>query len=225
MGYRCEATTVEGFVQQVAVSYLPNGSRYYASGVVRVGKDPKLIDESIISKYQIPKNKWERYRRKKRGCVNIQYIRFERRYLILATGPVSNHPFFETEDEIRDVTEVPIRFGGYELSYRDGKVWVRIDRRELKKIHSHFYDVSVKRSVLSLTAEIRALPYEPYRGVRYQLFRLVDAINDRRKSAGLSSVPGSVVPYRRTSCLPFEPVEAEKSRVVGLRASRIQSPL
>ena len=70
--YRCEATTVEGFVQQVAVGYLPNGFRYYVSGIIRDGKDPRVIDARIVEKYQLADDKFERYRRKKRSIVRCR---------------------------------------------------------------------------------------------------------------------------------------------------------
>lgn len=44
--YQCEATSVEGFVQQLATRYVNNGYRFYASGFVREGKDPTPIAKS-----------------------------------------------------------------------------------------------------------------------------------------------------------------------------------
>src|SRR5262245_52026814 len=42
-GYRYEAATVEGFVQQLAVSYLKNRYWHYVRGEVPAGKDPRGV--------------------------------------------------------------------------------------------------------------------------------------------------------------------------------------
>ena len=39
--YRCEASTLEGFIQQLAVAYLSHGYYFYICGTVPEGKDPK----------------------------------------------------------------------------------------------------------------------------------------------------------------------------------------
>jgi glycosyltransferase involved in cell wall biosynthesis len=53
MQYRCEATSVEGFVQQVAVQYLRHGYWFYVSGRIPAGKDPRGVDQKLIDKYGI----------------------------------------------------------------------------------------------------------------------------------------------------------------------------
>src|SRR5512135_2350638 len=82
-----ETTSVGAFVQQVAVHCLPHGYRYYVSGLMPEGKDYRMIDARIMAKYAIAKNRWERYRRKRAGEVNLRYLRHERQFLLLATGP------------------------------------------------------------------------------------------------------------------------------------------
>ena len=39
--YRCEATSLAGFVQQIAVSYVANGYYFYVLGRVPDRKDPR----------------------------------------------------------------------------------------------------------------------------------------------------------------------------------------
>jgi hypothetical protein len=51
MQYRCEATSVAGFIQQLAVGYLARGYLFYVTGRVPEGKDPKRLDEKLITKY------------------------------------------------------------------------------------------------------------------------------------------------------------------------------
>lgn len=44
--YRFEASTIEGFVQQVAVQYFGRGYWFYVSGIVPEGKDPQAVAEN-----------------------------------------------------------------------------------------------------------------------------------------------------------------------------------
>jgi hypothetical protein len=117
--YRCEAASLEGFVQQVAVSYLRNGYWFYVAGRVPEDKDPGDVDRKLIGKYGIDLSKWERARRKRSGLANVHYIRYCRFFLLLVTAG-KHHFFAEEAEKIRDARRVPIKFAGYSLSYRGG---------------------------------------------------------------------------------------------------------
>jgi hypothetical protein len=203
--YPCEATSVAGFIQQVAVGYVKNQYRFYVMGHLRAGKDPREIDRKLIEAYRIDIDKWERHRRKRAGQANVQYIRHDRTFLLLATGPHGAHRFFEREADIRDAREVPIKYAGYEISYRGGRVWVRIERGTYKKLVAYFTDIATKRRAEDLARELRALPFEPYRPVRYQLFRLLERVNALRgRAGGRAPVPETAIRKKRRICKPFE---------------------
>ena len=203
--YRCEATSLEGFIWQVSSCYVKNHYRYYVMGYVRPGKDPREIDARIVERYRIDVDKWERHRRKQASRANLQYIRHDRTFLILATGPWGTHRFFEQEAEVRDAHQVPIKYQGYEISYRDGRVWVRIERETYKRLEAYFLDIATKRRASDLVREFRALPFEPYRPVRYQLFRLLEAVNAlRRRAGGRHLVPETAIRKKRRICKPFD---------------------
>ena len=85
MPYRAEATSVEGFVQQIACCYLRHGYWFYVTGHVPAGKDPRAIDRKLIAKYGIGVSESTRARRKRLGRANLQYLRHDRRFVILAT--------------------------------------------------------------------------------------------------------------------------------------------
>ena len=46
--YRCVATSVEGFVQQVAVQYLRHGYWFYVAGQIPEGKDSAAVDAKVL---------------------------------------------------------------------------------------------------------------------------------------------------------------------------------
>src|SRR5262245_25817966 len=127
MNYKCEATTIRGFIQQLAVQYVGRGYMFYVTGEVPPGKDPNRVDKKIIEKYRIDISKASRSRRKALGFANVQYLRFERTFILLAT-PGKHEFFLEEAGQVRDAREIPIKLFGYAVSYRSGHVHVRIEQ-------------------------------------------------------------------------------------------------
>ena len=62
--YRAEATTLEGFIQQLAVGYLCRGYRFYFQGLIPTDKDPRGVDAKLIARYGLAISKFERAKRK-----------------------------------------------------------------------------------------------------------------------------------------------------------------
>ena len=119
MGYLCETTSIEGFVQLLACNYLPHGYWFYVTGWVPEGKDPRQVDAKLIGKYDIDLPRATRSRRKRLGYANLHYLRHGRFFVLIATH--GKHRFFEEEAAcIRDIRRVPLRFAGYSISYRRG---------------------------------------------------------------------------------------------------------
>src|ERR1039457_4302668 len=122
MPYQFVATSVAGFVQQLAVNYVARGYYFYVTGTIPEGKDPAKTDRKIIEQYGIDISKWARVRRRKEGKANIHYLRYERFYVIIATH--GEHPFFAAErNQICDIRRQPLRFKNYAIgvgsSHRD----------------------------------------------------------------------------------------------------------
>ncbi len=201
--YRCEATSPEGFVQQLAVSYLGNGYWFYVTGQVPNGKSPESVDQKLIEKYGIDISKWARARRKHAGLANIQYLRYGHFFVLLATH--GEHPFFAEEaTSVRDARRVPIRFHGYSISHRGGHPHVRIEQGEYKRLKAYFVDLATHRSLSRIETELRRLPFEPYAPVRRQLLCVLRAINRERKRAGFEPVPKTCFRFIRRVLRPFE---------------------
>src|SRR5687768_12978047 len=95
MQYRCEATSVEGFVQQIACCYLRHGYWWYVTGRIPEDKDPRLTDAKLIRKYRIAISESTRGRRKKLGKANLQYLRYGQFFVLLATA--GKHKFKDEE--------------------------------------------------------------------------------------------------------------------------------
>jgi hypothetical protein len=202
MKYRCAATTVAGFVQQLAVAYVGHGYWFYVTGEIPERKDPSAVDEKLIEKYGLGIGKATRARRKAAGLANIQYLRYRRRFVLLATR--GKHPFFEEERKfIRDVREVPIKFGGYAISYRAGHPHVRIEQGRYIELKAYLADIAVHRMKERLEEELNRLPFEPYAPARSQLFGVLREVNRRRQIAGYEPVDSSCLRMRRHVVGPF----------------------
>jgi hypothetical protein len=202
MQYRCEATSVVGFIQQLAVGYVARGYVFYVLGQVPDGKDPRVLDQKLIEKYGISASKGARSRRKALGYANVQYLRFHENFILLAT-PGKHEFFLQEAGQVRDAREIPIKLFGYAIRYRNGHPHVRIEQHNYLELKAWFTDVAVHRKRESLEHEIRALAYEPYAPVRSQLHCILRDVNRRRKTAQFEPLPSSCIRTRRRVVSPF----------------------
>ncbi len=204
--YRCEATTVGGFVQQLAVAYVQHGYWFYVTGEIPERKCPQAVDAKLLDRYEIAISKWARARRKRMGGANVQYLRFGRFFVLMATR--GEHRFFEDEPTFRDVRREPLSFAGYSISYKLGadRKWhasVRIHPSDYLTLKAHFLDLATRRSVEKLTTEFHRIPFEPYAPVRRQFLNILRAVNRERKKAGYEPAPVEALRLRRTVVRPF----------------------
>jgi hypothetical protein len=209
MPYRCEATTPEGFVQQLATSYLVHGYYFYVTGVVPEGKDVRAVDAKLIARYAVGSSKWAAARRKRAGGANVHYLRLDRFFVLLATH--GRHRFFEEErTRIRDARHVTLKVGGYALGVRGSHVRVTIAREAYRSLKAYFLEYATKRSAGTLAAELAALPFEPYAAIRRQALCILRAVNRARTEAGLEPVPKTCLRFKRRIVRPFEAVAIEE---------------
>ncbi|MBK8270711.1 MAG: hypothetical protein IPK83_21355 [Planctomycetes bacterium] len=207
MEYRCVTTSVEGFVQQLAVAYITHGYWFYVAGEIPEGKDPAAVDVKLIERYGIAISKWARCRRKKQGLANMQYLRHDRFFVLLATK--GRHEFFEREcDVFRDVRRAPIKFAGYSIGCRKGRGgrWhasVRIERDYFTDMKAWLIEWGLRRGSRSVEEEFAGLRHQPYAPIRRQLMEVWRAVNRVRHTAALEQVPIEAVPWKRRIVGPF----------------------
>src|SRR5438270_11298264 len=159
--YQCEAGSVGGFIQQLSVSYVARGYWFYVTGFIKETEDPHALDGKVIDRYDLGLSQWARARRKRAGFANLQYLRFGRFFVLIATH--GEHRFFEDEAvSIRDVRRVPIKFAGYSIGCKRGHPSVRIEPDEYQRLKAHLLDLSTRRSAETIEAEFGALRYEAY---------------------------------------------------------------
>lgn len=202
--YRCEAGSLGGFLQQLSVSYITRGYWFYVTGFIPERKDPLAVDAKLIERYELGLSQWARARRKQAGLANLQYLRFGRFFVLIAT--YGKHPFFEVEAvSIRDVRRVPIKFAGYSVSCKRGHPSVRIEPDEYLRLKARLVDLSTRRKAETIEAEFKSLRYEAYAPVRVQLLCIHRAVNRARLAAGFQPVR-ACFRFKRRVYRPFEPL-------------------
>src|SRR4051812_1297914 len=145
VGYRYEATSVEGFVQQLAVCYVRNRYWFYVLGEIPSGKDPLTVDDKLLTRYAVEQSKWAKARARKRGQAKVQYLRYQTTFVLVATEGC--HPFFDDEKaNIRDARERPVTFYGYSIGYKDGHPFVRIATSQYKELVEAFLNSALTSS-------------------------------------------------------------------------------
>ncbi len=205
--YCCEAVSPEGFVQQLAVSLVPNGYWFYVKGIIPEGKDPRAIDQKLIEKYRIAVSKFTRCRRKRSGLANVQYLRHSRFFVLIATH--GRHEFFEEERiRIKDLRETPIKFASYAISFRGGHAHVRIEQQTLRDLNGFFLNFATKRSRAWLEEMFLKLPFEPYAPVRRQEWTLWRRVNEARAASRMEPLSQSCLRQRRNIVRPFDGAQA-----------------
>ncbi len=228
--YKWEATSLEGFVQQLAVGYVARRYFFYVSGQVPGRLSTQEHDRRILEKFDVAHSKWSRYRRTKRTgpngrpLANVQYLRFGNFWVLLAS--TGYHRFFQEHEQFEgdgisrlcqyvDVRETPIRFGGYSIGH-NGKASVRIGRRAYRELKGHFLQqATASRSTERMEREFNRSPFEPYGGVTRQMFAVLRAVNRARKMAGLPLVPHQCIRVKRKAVKPFEPFESDIYRLAA----------
>jgi hypothetical protein len=201
---------MEGFLQQLACSYITHGYHYYVVGEIPEGKDLTNVDAGIVARFGLELSRFTRARRKRAGLANAQYIRYRRFFVLLATAPRGEHPFFRehSSSQVRHIKDTPIAFGGYSIGYHRGvdRKWhasVRIHPNRYRSLKAYLLDLATKRTVPQLALEFQNLRFEPYAPIRRQLFALLRAVNRERGVAGLPEVPWSCLRLRRGIVRPF----------------------
>ena len=105
------------FARYLRVNFVLRGYFFYVTGKIPVHKDPTRTDAKIAAQYGLDISKWARARRRKQGVAAVQYLRFGREFVILATH--GKHPFFQGEASVfRDIRRVPMAFLGEQIGLR-----------------------------------------------------------------------------------------------------------
>jgi len=208
--YRCEAKSKDAFVAQL-IRYVTSGHYFYFACTLKPGKDPKRLDEKLISHFGLAKPYWKRSKRWRGERPNIHYLRYDRFYVLIGThgreGSEAGHPLFrEYPGQVRDIRRHAILFHGYSIRYslpqgsKRRKVFVRLTRDAYADIRRDLVDKATRpsfrdREAMEAAFRARSYEFQPYGPVHEQLSRILKDVNRRRRYAGFETA-------RSTKCIP-----------------------
>ena len=216
--YRCEAVSLEGFIQQLAIGYVARGYFFFVKGRVPCRLDTREHDERMLAKFDVAHSKHARYRRRRRvdesgqQLANTQYLRHRNFWVLLSTA--GSHQFFQehlTLDrktqtitrQYRDVRRQPVVYGGYSVSHTQGRTTVRISPKAYRELKDYYLDIALTPSAEQLANELWRSPFDSYGGVTNQMHAILRAVNQLRKTAGLRLVPRESIRTKRKQLFPF----------------------
>ncbi|MCG6137078.1 MAG: hypothetical protein MET45_20995 [Nostoc sp. LLA-1] len=179
-----EAHSLGELLRKVAIDYVRYG--YYRYLVIQIpkAKDPKLIDEKILSAYRITYHRTKRARLKAQGEAVVAVVRFGHRFVLLATEGT------HTELGKRlclDCRVTPIHLSGYTVGVKDGKPNVQMSLkryRGLKKLLTH---TALHNENKLIDFFGRISPFK-FPGILRQQQKLLKMVNAKRKKAGLTRI-------------------------------------
>lgn len=206
--YRCEALTIEGFVQQIAVSLVLHGYYFYVTGKIPERKDPRTVDAKLIDRYDLAISKFTRCRAKRRGTAGVQYLRHGHFFVLMATE--GRHEFFNLERKlIADIRVKPLQCFDYSIGCYQQRTakWhpsVRIATERFQSIKKDMALSALSTSESELADRMHRLPFAPFAPVRSQFFSLLRFVNRRRRSAGLALVANSCIRRNRKPVKVFD---------------------
>lgn len=164
--------------------YVHYGYHHYAPGEVPAGKDPTLVDAKLLDRYQVSRCRQTRSQRRRAGEGNVVYIRIGRRFLLMADG---GHRRFLEEERPHDCRERPILISGYSVGVRGGSVSVELAPDRFAAIAKSAQAIALHNEA-KVTAFFASISPLKFRGVIKQQKQLLDAVNERRRRAGLPVV-------------------------------------
>ena len=183
--YRYLARSRGAFVQQVAVGLVARGYFFYSKAIMPEGKDLLAIDRKLDQKYGFAMSKWQRSRLP-RDQARVQYLRFNRTFVLLATE--GEHRFFEEESQQLDIRRVPLKAFGYSISAKwctKKGAWrpsVRLTATHLAEVEWAL--VGELNRGTNLEECIRGLDLLWFSPVRRQVYRLVKKYCEARGGVG-----------------------------------------
>ena len=202
------------------------------TGKIPDNKAIESIDRKLIAKYGIDLSEKERSRRRKQGLANAQYLRHDRWFILMLTE--GHHALRASTakggegENIKDCRRIPIRIGGYAISYRRSGVatkgggpikWhahVRMDAGTYVELKAHFDSIAVHRSPEQLSREFAAIPYARYAPIRRQLLNLLRRVNDHRQRQAFELLPYAALKLRRTPVKVYaDSVDASQLSIVA----------
>lgn len=181
---RHEVKNLHSFLGRIAHVYLVHGYFRYAVREIPKSKDPVRVESTLVESYGMVRCRTARMRRRSQGQAVVSVVRLHHTFVLVATE--GKHTAFDRISSY-DFRTTPLHFGGYSVGIRRHKPCVEVADSVWSEVERRFQKVALQRKEL-VEQKLAALPYYQFLGVQRQKQRLLQAVNLRRKKAGLPCV-------------------------------------
>jgi hypothetical protein len=190
---RYVASSLGWFLRKIAIDYVRYGYVCYAIRSIPEDKatpeELRRIDEKLLRTYGITYHRTTRARRKAKGLANVAYVRYKRWFILLATD--GTHPQFDRVGS-KDIRTYALLFCGYFIGLRNGKVYVEMAPRRMKRLRRWMLRIALYREP-RVYAEFGSISHSIlFPGVVRQKLKLLRLINKKRKRAGLPRISWTI---------------------------------
>ena len=223
--YQCVMPSIEAFVARVQ-RLISRGHYFAYDGYLKPPKDPAQLDAKMIREWKLYRPDWTREARRRGGESGVHYIRYGRRYVLLAThgwkqshgrGCAGKAPgrFFTQHPGYRDLKDEGLKFHAYNIkSTYSQKLRRRTTFVSLRSSNYHALKAGMLRKAVraefrrreALEAVFWNLPLIWYGPVQRQVRAIVNEVNRTRRRYGLPRI-------RITRCV-------RRSRITGRDGKR-----
>ncbi|MCY6494549.1 hypothetical protein [Leptolyngbya sp. GGD] len=179
-----ESKTLGDFLWRISIDYVRYGYTRYVLREIPEEKDLEAIDQKLTQAYSVSACRVTRHRQRTKGLASVQYLRFQRRFVLLATQ--GTHPEFDRLCSY-DIRTCPLHFEGYSIGIIGKRSCVRVARRQWRLVEIEMLALATRDRAKVETA-FNTLPYYNFPGVVEQKLKLVKKINALRKPKRLPSV-------------------------------------
>ena len=194
--YPCVAASRQAFIDQLAYAYIAYGYRFYVTGVVPERLTSGELDARLIEKFGLDISRDRRSSQRAAGDGSIHYLRHDRFWVLISTPARNGNQFFTENTEPRtgdhlwhDVWTRAISIHGYAIRAPVGKLLIKVERHEFKRLKSELLELAKFVPAERLTTILKQrFRYEQYPGVQEQLYGLVATLNQRPKRSGLGRI-------------------------------------
>ena len=215
-------SSIDAFLSQV-VRLAGRGYYFCFYNELKPGKDPEQLDRKLIERWELDKPYWKREKRRRGEAPSIWYLRYGRKYLLMATRGRSvergregePHPFFEEYDSVLfDIRKHALYFCGYSIRYPRSKTtgkhqaFVRLDKSTYEQLRETMCNKAARRQYRqreAIEAEFSKLPWQRYGPVSEQLRRILKEVNRRRmRYHGVEPARASAINWRMRTVKIYE---------------------
>lgn len=218
--YRYQVKSIDGFLSQL-VRYIANGGHYFYIRVrVPDGKEPQVVAEKLLDRYDIKKSRWQRKRRHLKETASIHLLQYREVIVIILTKGKHEGFYEDHHSQVRDIRRTALKVFGYSVRYsfseieKRQKVFIRLDPKTYRKVMAHMLTVGVweaYRCKEKMEQEFNRLPYQPYEPVFAQLLAIAKKVNRARRRRGFDALDFKCIKNKRRIGTVFVENEVESS--------------